>query len=314
MTKFGTVMKLFSNGLIAVLFAFGLVACAKSDQILSNGPDHGNFPQQNILGGEKVLPTSKFSSSVLFLSLGVKIEKSAKGISVSQKTQCTAFAISPKIILTAAHCVTGLRADEIYVVLGNNPMKVALDLTLWYEAEKVVSHSGYDPDAKLYDIKAPINDIAVIKLKNSLDQKHVSEIAEEKNLPKNLTMKPDLLLAGYGLRSNEDAKMNDGQHIGELHAITKKAELFSANDPTILIDQYDAKGICSGDSGSAAYIYDSVAKEHYVVGILNGYTWDVDPAAKAAGKPHPKCVGTARYTSIITPEISHWLTQTIGGL
>lgn len=281
-----------------VIISFGLSLWGCGQAVTP--ADQNNISEFNhIIGGEKVLPSSKFADRVLYLALGVKIQKTQNMISLSQTSQCTAFAIAPNIVLTAAHCVQKQLTEEIFVVLSNNPKQDHLDLNKWFQAEKIVIHSRYDETAKLINLADPIYDIAIIKLKKSLPEKHLSLIATQKNLsnPTRLT------LAGYGLRTNEET--DTSQLLGELFFISKEPESFSIDTDTILINQKDGHGICSGDSGSPAYVFDPIRNEHFVIGILSSYNCEVSPDGQK--KVQKKCIGVARHSSIITSDITTWL-------
>lgn len=294
--------KLF-NHLVILQLVFSLsfiLGCA--DQSRKNYEE--SFETNQILGGEKVEASMQFADRVLYLAIGAKVQKTpGGGMTVSHTSQCTAFAISPTVIITAAHCVKDQKAEEVFVVLGTQPKKEKLNFNNWFQAASLITHPQYNSSIKIIDMKQASYDIAVIKLKKPLNAKHVSPIAKYENLSEHM----GFTMLGYGLRDNAD-QLTDQQTkkaLGELYFIVKTAEPFSENDFTILVDQKDGLGICSGDSGSPGYVYDSNTNKFYVAGILSGYAW-----TEGVQK---KCVGIARYSSIIQPEIIKWINQTING-
>merc|ERR1719245_2612315 len=79
---------------------------------------------------------------------------------------CSGAVISKHFIMTAGHCVSGITAKEIIVVLGQNDFRKKLvlenqstDLVQIHKVQKIFLHPAFEPPPK------PFNDIAILKIK-----------------------------------------------------------------------------------------------------------------------------------------------------
>jgi secreted trypsin-like serine protease len=265
-----------------------------------------------ILNGSEVLDTNPISKKVLFLATGAKLLKTPTGgYSASQTGQCTATAIAPKVILTAAHCVKAAdpkndqTPDSLYIILGRKPWKSKFDSKLWYGVEKIIAHSGY----KKNTAGGSVDDIAILQLKTALPAESVSELASAKELSSTMIM----TLAGYGMRSNVNNlnEANTQMNLGELFSVSKMITNFDVNSLTIEIDQHDQKGICSGDSGGPGLIFNAELKKFVTIGVVSGNRWDVADKDKLDPQNKLDCFGFAVYTNVMNPGYYDWIQKTI---
>lgn len=305
------------TGLIKILILIlilgltnNFVGCAQStSQLYLNATPTSS--KQDILNGSEVFEQNPISKKVLFLSLGAKLLKTPSGGHVATETGlCTASAITPQIILTAAHCVKALSPaddptpDTVFVILGLKPWKSKFDVDLWYAAEKIIAHPSYKkkPTGGLAD------DLALIKLKRALPAEYVTELASTKDLQSTM----EITMAGFGLRSNlhdlspEDTKKN----LGELFQISKMISNYDINNLTIEIDQHNEKGICSGDSGGPGFIVNPTTKKLMTIGVVSGLKWDVNDKKKLDPENKLDCFGFAVYTNIMNPAYYDWIQKT----
>ncbi|MGZ5279639.1 MAG: trypsin-like serine protease, partial [Pseudobdellovibrionaceae bacterium] len=111
MTKIGS-QSLGKNFSLILFTGLLLGACAKSSHsaVIQKSIESST---QSVIGGDKVAGTSSVASKVLYLAYGVKIGKTPQSTTVGWGGHCTAAAISPRVILTAAHCVDKKDSKEI---------------------------------------------------------------------------------------------------------------------------------------------------------------------------------------------------------
>lgn len=271
--------------------------------------------KQNILNGTAVVETNPLAKKVLYLATGAKLLKTPTGgFTASQTGLCTATALAPKIILTAAHCVKAIdpkddqTADSVFIILGTKPWKSKFDTKLWYAAQKIIVHPGY----KKNNEGGSPDDIAIIQLKMALPLENITDIA----LPKDVSSTLDFTLAGYGMRSNfvtlTDAQTQE--NLGELFSLTKTIINYDINNLTIEIDQHDEKGICSGDSGGPGLIYNSTTKKYSTIGVVSGNRWLIEDKQSLDPQNKKDCFGIAVYTNIMNPGYYDWIQKTIQSL
>lgn len=161
--------------------------------------------------------------------------------------QCTASAVSPQIILTAAHCVSP-QAKE-YRLLVPKPDGT----TEHYFGRHVIVHPNYK-----------VNRFADLAL-----------IALDRKLPKNIKIlkipKGDLIeslnvirAAGFGRITG--IQSFDGK-TGLLRTTPLKVLHFNKEASTFRTDQTQGKGVCQGDSGGPGMI--DINGDTFVVGVVS---------------------------------------------
>ncbi len=303
------------TGFIKILFLLFMLGATSSlfgcsDRAMKRY-DGVQLSEQKILNGAEVTDQNPISKKVLFLATGAKLLKTPSGGSTaSQSGQCTASAITNKIILTAAHCVKALdpkddqTPDSIFIILGLKPWKSKFDPKLWYAAEKIVTYPTYK---KNVTGGAP-DDLALIVLKNPLPPEYVTELAVVSDLQSTMAF----TMAGFGMRSNLNA-LSDAdtkKNLGELFQITKMISNYDINQFTIRIDQHDEKGICSGDSGGPGMIFNPTTKKYSTIGIVSGNSWDIADKDKLDPKNKIDCFGFAIYTNVMNPVYFDWIQKT----
>lgn len=153
-------------------------------------------------------------------------------------TICTGTIIGEKLILTAAHCTEGAKAEKIDVIFSN---KIS-DKKNSIGVEKYIQHQDYSKDQKI------VNDLSILKLKKSIPATHkIVDIQKSENL--NLMAGETLHVAGFG--KSRVGFFSGGA--GTLRATTVKIEIFSAEEYLVVLDQKEERGICSGDSGGGSF-------------------------------------------------------------
>lgn len=296
-----------------VCFALNTIGCADSFQGSMYNDEDVVSENTQILGGDAVNAKSKYSQKVLFLALGVKIIKTPNSQTAAvYRSHCTAVAISAKILLTAAHCVKNLTADETYLVLSTTPKKQNYDTNRWIKAQTIKVHENFSFKNQLRNSEN-LYDIALIRLTKPIDSKHLSLLAATKELDVANKNNADGIMIGYGLRNNnpEISTFEKRENSADLFYVRKKLPLLNSNNSTFLIDQRDGVGICSGDSGGPLLTYDETKKDFIVIGILSGYSWLTTETDSVKPSPIQKiCLGDAVYSNITFDSYKKWINET----
>lgn len=208
-----------------------------------NGPG-----ESGIVNGRDVAPGSKESrlATLLLITRGSSLHA------------CTAVLIKPRVLLTAAHCVSGVEPKNVRVVFKTNgsPQEGPSD----FKAEKLVVHEKYDGKPENF------SDLALVKISGEAPKAYepvALMTAKEKVSSDSVT------LIGYGI-TGEDKK--DSMILRET---TKSfASDIHAKDGYFGIDQKTrGGGFCRGDSG--APIYAVVGGKRKLMGI-NSFTVGVE--------------------------------------
>ena len=208
---------------------------------------------------------------------------------------CTASAISKRVLLTAAHCVVGWQPAEINIAINSNPLKSEkLIITDWIKAEKIEIHQDYSTEPSI------VNDVALIKLTSDLMPEQISKLVRPEQITDNLQM----ILVGYGRTHAEES---DSENLNStLNYVIKNVPQFNPQDQKITINQTDKSGICSGDSGSPGFIYDSVNKEFAILGVAS-YVYQIKNIKGQANVAEP-CHGYGVYMNVLS--LTKWITET----
>ncbi len=299
MSNFDTRFINFLGILLVLGLVSGLTACGKSNQKLYSP----NGISQGVIGGEKVSEASPFSSKVIYLALGVEKQTTPFGVSVSQKGICTASAITPRILITAAHCVSQAKLGEVYAVTSVNPWSEGLIIDDWIEADQFVVHEDFKSEPSQIS-----NDIALIHLTKDLAPNRVSKLATSKQT---VSKDMEIVAIGYGHTTaltnppqDESSQMKNQSTL--LNFVLKKVENFDIASKTFSVDQGDQKGICQGDSGGPGFIYDDSKKEFFVLGVTSFVSiLEVERTQRDPDKLFNNCIGRGNYTNLL--QFKDWI-------
>ncbi|XP_050554195.1 chymotrypsin-1-like [Spodoptera frugiperda] len=179
---------------------------------------------------------------------------------------CGASLVTPRVILTAAHCVDRLAPKYFKAVVGTNQLLAGGTA---YDIRKIVIHEDYDD----YVIK---NDIAILFTNEEMDFGRKVDAVELNDEP--VEKGEELLLTGWGTTSYPGRVPNDLMQL-ELRSITYEEckEAHKSINPVfetqICALTKAGEGACHGDSGGP------LVREGRQIGIVS---WGI-PCAR--GKP-----------------------------
>lgn len=237
-----------------------LVSCTNGSQ--SEGT--GKPGSEAIIGGQVAIASDPVTRS----TVGIV---SAKNDIL--KEQCTGTLISANLVLTAAHCLEGLRPTNVWIHFGEN-LPRPFYLNQLTQVRAFITHPEFAP---VYDAEFPeteLNDIALIVLKTEAPA-GFSPVPIQTITSPNVGDK--LLLAGYGHTSD----------INPIRAKTlnyARVQVSRIWNSLIVLDQTAKSGACKGDSGGPAYL--ETAQGLIVVGVTRG-----------AHNKSPHCHGFVEYTN-----------------
>ncbi len=234
----------------------------------------------HVVGGLGVPYANELTNKALSLRVGYK-NKDNSDFTVYQ---CTASALSRKVILTAAHCL-GSSADYTQIELRDSngtiiPVKVV----------KAYIHPGYEKDKDddlslmVLQKELPLN-VYILHLPNVLLGEELKQVQ----------------VAGYGRKTGVRGQPGD---LGVLRATNLNVLNFDFNKKIFSVDQTQGKGICQGDSGGPALV--KRFNLDYVVGIVSKTRFNIP---EEENKPVDQCNFRGEYVNLQYRPFRNWTEQ-----
>jgi secreted trypsin-like serine protease len=212
--------------------------------------------RDEIIGGEKV----PFGDPDQQLVARLMIHKP------NQVSVCTATLISDHVLLTAAHCVTGVEPDAIeakFFTAEGCPVNKMRETTL--AVERLVLHKDFDGSPQ------SLADLAVLYLKDAAPAEQVRVPLLRAN---DKPTSDRLLFMGFGIT---DEAQRDSLTLRRIHKSFKDDLEF--RDRALIVNQTQERGgFCRGDSG--APIIAEVWGEPFILGVNS---------ANVGLKPNTEC-------------------------
>jgi hypothetical protein len=182
----------------------------------------------------------------------------------SQGAMCTGTLISPKVILTAGHCIDGFSISNLSVIFGDN-----ISTGDWVSVDTAQVHPDYYAGGG-YD--APENDIALVRM----TQNAPSGIAPIPYLPEAYGLTSSdvgnpLVFVGFGTTGGGGQNTRKYYFEGNLGLVCDGPNTCSYGGasvaPRTIAYSNQEGGPCSGDSGGPALV--EIGGQEYVAGVTS---------------------------------------------
>lgn len=173
---------------------------------------------------------------------------------------CTGTLVSPTVVVTAAHCITGAdMALPVFVSFGIKATGATVDAPNSRRISRFAVHPDYRPgDQPPPGPSYKARDVALLKLEREAPAGFVPVPVIDRDLGAASEPVP-IVLAGYGLtwdRLGENGEMENANDTGTLRKVSLKtmdSKEWSSKSGLIQYEGPNGKGSCRGDSGGPMY-------------------------------------------------------------
>ncbi|WP_413582668.1 trypsin-like serine protease [Bdellovibrio sp. HCB288] len=212
-----------------------------------------NTSNTSIIGGIDVEPGSEISRTVISFKSLVKPLDTQVGSQNVVVTQCTAAALTRRVVLTAAHCINA--ENQSYIELNTGVTVTTIPVL------KAVIIDEYQTD--------PTADLALAVLSEDLPENIITVSIPNPDMKVELATL-DLIAAGYGKNTDVVAAapgstLKDG--LGTLRVVILKISFYEFAENRFMVDQSTGRGFCQGDSGGPAFFIHN--SKYYVMGVAS---------------------------------------------
>lgn len=235
-----------------------LASCQESSDSWTNSALQ-NEKTNGIIGGQVIPHNDLTSQRVVSIRIyfNPRIERiNGKDQEMNDVKQCTGIPLDRELVLTAAHCFSGL--SDTANVLRTVEFKNRTGKHLAYKITQFIQHPEYLRGNQKYDL-------AVVKVSKKMDESLIITPL----LDHSVTNLKSVVAAGYG-RTNGFWRDISGDGQNTLRSVALNLIDFSKDETLFKVDQKGGKGICQGDSGGPAFA--KIAGQVYVVGIASKTT------------------------------------------
>jgi hypothetical protein len=196
---------------------------------------------------------------------------------VSTNSVCSGALLSPRVVVTAGHCVvnkdTGLLIKDLYVSPPGLPIFSSPTINVddsWAPVDQVRISSNFENTSKVDP-----DDIAFLSLKKSLTLPFPVFIASPSFTEDLLARRSTVRIFGYGSTSNSSSSFGDVAQRAEVNLVQRLS-----SRPTEVWLSSESAGLCRGDSGGPVVVNN--VSGTYVIGVLTGSL--LDPTGSCARK------------------------------
>ncbi len=249
-------MKLFLwnvSTLYIILNALMLLTGCADSNFLDRSKIEGS-----ILMGKSVDPTDPIAQRTVLIAQNFEYKKEQ----IQYFGLCSGVILNSNTILTAAHCANDFKTSRVVTTLNAHSDRIQNDQI--YKIKQVVIHEKYNPTkVKDGDLRY---DIAILKLDRRMtnenyDSSYLISISTNQYYEnKNWTILK-AFIAGFGRNRISDSTMQptDKMKLRPINGVLEKAEVeINSNqykEISIILDQNEKAGACSGDSGGPLFVY-----------------------------------------------------------
>lgn len=261
--------KTFYPFILAALF---LAACQNNSSL--NKVEPGN---DGVRGGVEVEATDPLARMVFRLRVGhspyMKVSEDGTEREALKSFSCTASALTPRVLLTAAHCFPE-STKAVHVEVINSDGSLTKIPMVEYRV-----HPLFQADK--------VTDLALVLLEHSLPEDTQLVTLPSKDFHQEFTQ---ITAAGYGVIGT----LEDPSSAGILRTADLNVIQYDKYDDDLITDHSQGKGTCKGDSGSSAILRNG--GENIVVGILSQSLYKV----KKGEDPNTieKCAFKGRFVNV----------------
>jgi len=186
-----------------------------------------------IIGGERVNDNDKIAVSTVAL------------VQPSGHSFCSGTLVTPKHVVTAAHCLADYREDTLLIAFGTKAKLGSFVLENLRATKEFKVHEDFRAFALRLPL-APPADIAILELHEDAPAEFKSAVVLTAR--SSLSVGQDIILAGFGVTSTETPSS------GVLNKVDTEVIATSSRMKEFTFGNSPGKSACSGDSGGPAYI------------------------------------------------------------